>query len=122
MCNWSPEERIAYEDSLKLLFKDEVRFDALILRDMMRGKSSEPILYGDVFSELWHFYRKGGFSKRYIIATKNVLDAQGKLETTVQYLPAKVWLTQPSREDMRREDEKVKRAARRRNTSCGNTF
>jgi len=113
MCNWSPVVRSAFKDSLKLLFKDAVRFDALILRDMMRGKCIEPILYGDVFSELWHLYRKGDFTKKYIIATKNVLNAEGKLDTTVQYLPAKVRLTQPAREDMRREDANVKRAARR---------
>ena len=120
MCNWSDVVRTAFESSVKVLVKDGVSFDTLIVRDIMRGVAKiaplfppPDISYGDVFSELWHLYRKGGFGKRYIVATKNVLDAQGKLETTVQYLPAKVWLSEPSRRDMKQHDDNVKRAARR---------
>ena len=42
-------------------------FDTLRVRDLVRAEMgpSVPVLYGDVFSEIWHHFRKNGLKAYY---------------------------------------------------------
>lgn len=62
-------------------------FDALAVRDELRRRvPDEDVRYGDVFSEIWHAFRKGGL-RDYVVRTKLVM-VDSRAETTVEYVPA----------------------------------
>jgi hypothetical protein len=87
MCMWETTTRSKFEELVATLTEQHIPFDALAVRNQLRAKvgRSVDISYGDVFSELWHYYRKGQFTQPYIVHTKVV---SGGLERTVEYVPA----------------------------------
>lgn len=84
---WESTTRSKFEELVATLTEQNVTFDTLAVRNQLRAKAGlgVDISYGDVFSELWHYYRKGKFAQPYIIHTKLV---SAGLETTVEYVPA----------------------------------
>lgn len=91
MCLWSNTVQQVFEESIAELVKDEQPFDVLTLRNIMRRRvPNENILYNEVFSELWHYYRKGNFKVPYFIRLKEVAPLDGAPEpvVTVEYVPA----------------------------------
>lgn len=86
MCDWSDRQRDVFERVVRAL--DGQAFDAHLVRDRMREETTDSILYGDVFSELWHAYRKrrGPFAsmRQYVIRT--TVCAAGTV--VAEYVPA----------------------------------
>lgn len=87
MCMWETTTRSKFEDLVADLTEQHIPFDALAVRNQLRAKVGlgVDVSYGDVFNELWHYYRKGKFAQPYIIRTKLV---SAGLEHTVEYVPA----------------------------------
>lgn len=90
MCLWNDKTREKFVQLATQLSADGTVFGALEFRNQLRTLvgPAEPINYGDVFSELWHYWRKGKFAQPYIIRTKTV-PTPGDLpdEVTVEYWP-----------------------------------
>jgi hypothetical protein len=99
MCTWAQSIRTEFEGVVTKLTQAGLAFDTLAARNALRAAvvqqgafeaSAElAITYNDVFSELWHYYRKGKFAQPYLIRTKTVVidTANGDTTVTVEYVP-----------------------------------
>jgi len=91
MCMWTQGTRTTFETVITKMVLTGKPFDTLAVRDQMRtavGLGTD-INYNDVFSELWHYYRKGKFVQPYLVRTKTVVidTANGDTTVTVEYVP-----------------------------------
>lgn len=89
MCVWVQTTRSKFQDVVARLSEAGRSFSPMTVRDELRKAvgGTVDVRYGDVFSELWHYYRKGHFAQQYLIRTLTVL-ANGKPEISVEYVPA----------------------------------
>jgi hypothetical protein len=109
---WSKLTRECFEALVTKCTSDARVFDALTIRDQLRQQlgTVANLTYNDVFSELWHYYRKDKFSQLYVVRTKLVVydPENGDTTTTVEYVPAVQVVLKKVREQWASTDAKLR--------------